>query len=241
VWVPQGCLQMGSPSSEAGRSGDEGPVHQVCVSGLWVGKHEVTNAQYRRFKSGHDSKVYKGQSLNGERQPAVYVSWDDAKSYAQWLSGQGNGKFRLLTEAEWEYAARAGTTTARFWGDNLDEACTYANGHDQASKRTNMEFKWEAHNCDDGYAVTAPVGSFRPNAFVLYDMLGNVWEWVEDVMASYTSASQNDPVVTGGGSLRVYRGGSWSSGPRNVRAAYRYNNAPDDRGYGLGFRLARTN
>jgi sulfatase modifying factor 1 len=129
AWVPGGCFEMGTPDSEKGRDPNEGPVHKVCVDGFWMGQNEVTNAQYRRFKSGHDSKEYKGNSLNGDNQPAVYVSWFDARAFADWLSRQNSGKytFRLPTEAEWEFACRAGTRKARFWGDDPDDACRYAN------------------------------------------------------------------------------------------------------------------
>lgn len=241
VWVPQGCFMMGSPSSETGHNDDEGPVHEVCISGLWVGKYAVTNEEYRKYKPGHGSSDYKNWSLNEDRKPAVYVSWEDAKAYAQWLSGQGNGKFRLLTEAEWEYAARARTTTSRFWGDSPDDACRYANVHDRRSRRTFSELTWEAHDCDDRYAVTAPVGRFRPNAFGLYDMLGNVWQWCEDVYdaKAYSSHSRDNPLKSGSGSDRVLRGGSWRSSPWYVRSSIRESSTPDARLSNYGFRLVR--
>ncbi len=248
VRVPGGCFQMGSPSSESGRYKDEGPVHEVCVQGFdgfWMGKYEVTNAQYRRFKSGHNSEDYKGNSLNGNNQPAVYVSWDDAKAFVGWLNRQNDGryKFKLPTEAEWEYAARAGTQAARYWGDDPDEACRYANVHDFKSKNAFSNITWSNHNCDDGFAVTSPVGRFKPNAFGLYDMLGNVWEWCEDIYdeGAYGKHNRNNPVVTSGGSDRVIRGGSWSNSPRYVRSAFRRRLDPVDRGSYLGFRLLRTN
>ncbi len=244
VRVAGDCFQMGSPSGESGRYKDEGPVHEVCVDGFWMGKYEVTNAQYRRFKSGHNSKDYAGNSLNGNNQPAVYVSWDDAKAFAGWLNRQNGGryKFKLPTEAEWEYAARAGTSTARYWGDDPDDACGYANVHDQTSKRIN-KFSWKHHSCDDGYAATAPVGRFKPNAFGLYDMLGNVWEWCEDIYdkGAYGKHNRSNPVITSGGSGRVIRGGSWSGGPRDVRSADRDGADPGGRIVNLGFRLLRTN
>jgi formylglycine-generating enzyme required for sulfatase activity len=243
VWVPGGCFKMGSPSSEDGRGSDEGPVHEVCVHGFWMGKYEVTNQEFRKFRSSHSSKDYKGNSLNGDNQPAVYVSWDDAKSFVDWLSSQNNNrfKFRLPTEAEWEYACRAGTQTARFWGDSPAAACQYANVHDNKSKRVN-KFKWEHHNCDDGYAVTAPAGSFRPNGFGLYDMLGNIWEWCEDIYAkdAYSKHEKNNPIYANGGSSRVLRGGSWGNDPRRVRCADRSWDNPGVRDGFLGFRLLRT-
>lgn len=242
VWVPQGCFEMGSPSGEQGRYSDEGPVHEVCVDGFWMGKYEVTNKEYRNFKSSHNSKEYEGKSLNAHNQPVVYVSWDDAKAFAKWLTRQNNGKykFRLPTEAEWEYAARAGTQTARFWGDDPDDACRYANVHDLTSKRIN-KFNWKNHNCDDGYTVTAPVGSFQLNGFGLYDMIGNVWEWCEDIYSknAYSNHSRNNPKNTRGGSLRVLRGGSWFISAGYCRSANRRYFAPGYRYGYLGFRLLR--
>lgn len=238
VWVPGGCFQMGSYDGEA----DEKPVHEVCVDGYWMGKYEVTNAQYRKFKSGHDSGKYEGVSLNGGNQPVVYVSCEDAQAFVTWLNqrGAGSGTFRLPTEAEWEYAARGGTTTSRFWGDDPDQACGYANISDRTAKR--QWPGWTITGCDDGFAATAPVGSFRPNAFGLYDMLGNVWEWTEDIYGdkAYGSLGRDNPIYTGGGSYRVTRGGSWADAPAHVRCAFRGNRESGGRGSGLGFRLVRT-
>lgn len=128
VWVPGGCFQMGSPPTEGGRDVNEGPLHRVCISGLWVAKYTVTNLEYRRFKPRHSN--YSHLQIGNDRQPVVGVSWKEAKAYAQWLSKKGSGKFRLPTEAEWEYAARAGTSSAYHWGENQDEACTFANVRD---------------------------------------------------------------------------------------------------------------
>lgn len=178
VHVKGGCYQMGSPVSEKNRDGDE-KQHEVCVDGFYMGKYEVTNKEYRRYRSSHDSKEYKSKSLNKEIQPAVYISWEDAQDYATWLSGKTGKEIRLPTEAEWEYAARGGTESVRYWGDSADSACTYANVNDKTSKQVNA-FSWDNFSCDDGYAVTSPAGSFRPNRYGLYDMLGNVWEWCSD-------------------------------------------------------------
>lgn len=244
VWVPQGCFQMGSPAVEAGRDPDEGPVHEVCLDGFWMGKTEVTNAQYRQFKTNHDSKEYRGFSMNGNDQPAVYVNWHDAKAFAKWLTDQNKGqyRFRLPTEAEWEYACRAQTTMTRFWGEDPDKACGYANVADLTSKR--VRSNWEINNCTDGYFVTAPVGSLAPNAFGLYDMLGNVFEWSEDVYSedAYRHHQRNNPIFTGDGSDRVIRGGCWYSWPAGVRCAGRSDHPPagDHRDYFLGLRLVRT-
>lgn len=244
AWVPGGCFQMGSPSVEAGRDPDEGPVHKVCVDGFWMGKTEVTNAQYRQFKIDHVSKEYRGFSLNRDDQPVVYMSWHDAKAFAKWLNERNHKRyhFRLPTEAEWEYACRAQTATARYWGDDPDKACEYANVGDLTAER---EWPyWEVNNCEDGYEVTAPVGRFKPNAFGLYDMLGNVFEWNEDIYGkdAYRNHQRNNPVFTGDGSYRVIRGGCWYSWPAGVRCAGRSDHPPNGRSrdYFLGFRLVRT-
>ena len=116
------------------------------------------------------------------------VSWYGAVAYIDWLNQETETgkKYRLPTEAEWEYAARAGTSTVRFWGDSPDDACQYANVYDQTSKKENG-YSWKNHNCDDGYSNTAPIGSFLANSFGLHDMLGNVWEWCADRYGSYSS------------------------------------------------------
>jgi formylglycine-generating enzyme required for sulfatase activity len=224
VWIEGGCFQMGCVSGSDECDDDEFPVHEVCVDGFYMGKYEVTNAQYRQWKREHDSGDWKDHSLNNDEQPVVRVSWEEAVEFAQWLTDQSGGKytFRLPTEAEWEYAARAGATTARFWGDDPDEACAYANVADQTAQQQWED--WTIHDCDDGFAVSAPVGSFRPNQFELYDMLGNVWEWCADTYHD----SYADAPVDGSfrGSLddekaKVVRGGSWKFGPPGVRCAYR--------------------
>ncbi len=137
VWVPGGCYQMGSNKGDS----YEKPVHQVCLDGFWMGKYEVTNRQFRMFRPGHDSKDYKGVDLNGDNQPAVYVSWNDAKAFIAWLNKKGGKTYSLPTEAQWEYACRAGTVTMRYWGDSERDACVYANVHDETPKKT-FDFSW---------------------------------------------------------------------------------------------------
>ena len=241
-WIPGCCFKMGSPSNEKGRGSDEGPVHEVCPDGFWMGIYEVTNAQYRKYKSKHNSGSFKACSLNDDNQPAVYVSWEDAKAFAMWLTRQNGGQyeFRLPTEAEWEYACRAKTETARFWGENPDDACRYANVADRAAK--SYLSNWTIHNCEDGYGVTAPAGSLEPNSFGLYDMLGNVWEWCEDTYSrdAHSKHRRNNPIYNGAGVYRVIRGGSWVGGPRFVRCADRYSYSPGAGTLVLGFRLLRT-
>lgn len=243
IHIPAGSFLMGSPDSEAGRYDDEGPVHEVTLDGFSLGQYPVTNAQYRKWKPDHDSGEHKGHTFNGDHQPVVNVSWEDAAAYAEWMSQKAGRNFRLPSEAEWEYACRAGTRTARFWGDNPDEACKYANVLDQTTQKTfNVDQETEIHKCDCGYAVTSPVGSFQPNAWGLYDMIGNIWEWCQDIYASdcYSKHAKKNPIYASGGSYRVLRGGSWYDVPRRARCARRYNRSPSDRDDGIGFRLAST-
>lgn len=226
IWIPSGCFIMGGSSNEKGRK-DEELLHIVCVDGFWIGKTEVTNGQYRKWKKEHNSGNSKGRSLNDDNQPVVNVNWEDAKAFAVWLTihNRDRYKFRLPTEAEWEYAARAGTTTSRFWGDDTDNACKYANVGDENQKEYAREqiLHLGLHNCDDGYIFSAPVGSFRPNGFGLYDMLGNVWEWCEDIYSidAYKKHSLVNPIYNGPGTTYVLRGGSWGFPPQYVRSASR--------------------
>ncbi|HVP09247.1 MAG TPA: formylglycine-generating enzyme family protein [Burkholderiales bacterium] len=172
--------------------------------------------------------------------PVLCVSWNDARAYAQWLSKKTGKRYRLPTEAEWEYAARAGSSSSRYWGDDPVQACRYANVADQSRFQT-----WsfgQKHECTDGHYFTAPAGGYAPNRFGLYDVIGNVWEWTEDCWnASYAGApSDGGAWLSGDCSQRVLRGGSWSTVPRYARSATRYKNPADFRDNLTGFRLARN-
>ncbi len=248
---------MGSPPYEAGRDENEGPVHRVAIGQpLAVGMYEVTVGEYERFV---EVTGYKGESgchvwggkkweeesgrtwwepgfRQTERDPAVCVSWRDAYAYTEWLSRETGQEHRLLSEAEWEYVARAGTTTARHWGEREDEQCRYANG---ADSRT--DFDWRI-GCDDGYARTALVGQYEANRFGLYDILGNVLEWVEDCWnESYRGApSDGRAWESGECKRRVRRSTAWINGPRTVRSAHRLRGTAGHRGSDSGFRIARS-
>ena len=238
VRIQQGCFQMGSPENQPERYFNEAP-HQLCVNDFWLGQYEITNAQFRQFKANHDSGSFRGLSLNGDQQPAVNLSWQDASAYAEWLSERTGKHYRLPTEAEWEYAARAGTTTSRYWGENPADACRFANVADLTARLV-----WGAeniHNCDDGQPVTTVVGSFLPNVFKLYDMLGNVSEWTcsdyeerqDEVGGNRCSKQGRDR------GLRTVRGGTWDDAPKLVRSADRNGRESGTRDNDLGFRLAR--
>lgn len=229
-WVEGGCFTMGSPVSERDHGNDESP-HQVCVKGFWIGNTEVTNGQYRRFKPNHDSGNLQGRPLNGDTQPAVNLNWNDANAFAEWLSFEANKRFRLPTEAEWEYATRAGTSTRYYWGDDIDPR--YANFSDR-----NDPTGAAISNLDDGQAVTAPVGHYLPNTLGLHDMAGNVWEWTcSEYNPNYGRSEQQCSTRRPNESQRVVRGGAWNSGPGELRSAKRLPQKPDQRNPMTGFRV----
>lgn len=237
-WVPAGCFQMGSPMDEVGREPHE-IQHQRCLEkGFWLGHFEVTNAQFRQFREAHDSGIVMGNSFNDDDQPAVQVSWHDAMAFARWLSVESGFSYRLPDEIEWEYAARAGTTTARYWGDDPQNACEYANASDRSHYRLAEESG--GHPCDDAEVVTAEVGSYEPNPWGFYDMLGNAFEWT-------CSVYQEDPRNTADGcppedlqdNERVLRGSSWVGQPASTRAAHRRSWPAEEARDVIGFRLLR--
>ena len=183
----------------------------------------------------------------GDDHPVVCVSWNDANAYVKWLSRETGQTYQLPTEAEWEYAARAGTTKARYWGDDPDRACVYANVADRTAKRTFSD--WNTHDCSDGQTYTAPVGSYEANDWGLRDILGNVWEWTcshygkdydqysaeQLCFVIFDFFSEKDTSVP----LAAARGGAWNGLPAWVRSADRGGNSLAARSTNLGFRLAR--
>ncbi|RKZ92232.1 MAG: hypothetical protein DRR19_04810, partial [Candidatus Parabeggiatoa sp. nov. 1] len=188
VVIPAGSFRMGD--IQGGGESDEQPVHSVSVESFAMGSYEVTFAEYDHFAEATGREKPSDSGWGRGNRPVINVSGDDATDYAAWLSEQTGHQYRLPTEAEWEYAARAGTETARYWGNNPDDACAYANVHDNTSKEVNG-YSWTHHDCTDGYAKTAPVGHFQPNAFGLFDVLGNVWEWTcSEYESSYQGAEQ---------------------------------------------------
>ncbi|BAI79800.1 conserved hypothetical protein [Deferribacter desulfuricans SSM1] len=239
VRIPGGCFWMGDNNGNI----DEKPLHKVCVDEFYMSIYEITNEQYRKFEPKHNSGKYKGYSLNGDKQPVVNISWEDAKNFTKWLSKRNDIIFRLPTEAEWEYTARAGSRKDFYWGDNVSVICEYANVHDTTSKKTFKNFTWDNFQCNDGFAVTAPVGSFKPNKFGLYDMLGNVWEWTEDVYAHdyYLKSPLRNPKgpkpELNKENKRVIRGGGWPCKPSLVRLASRNWDYQDSISVRIGFRI----
>jgi formylglycine-generating enzyme required for sulfatase activity len=267
VVIAAGEFMMGSPKDEEGRWDNEGPQHKVKIARAFaLGRYAVTVGEFRRFvaASAYETEAEgkpseglatlvddkwdwsKGKSWRDpgfpqdDRHPVVGVSWNDALAYARWLAKETGKTYRLPSEAEWEYAARAGTTTSHYWGDEPNQACRYANVADRTAK---AKFPgWTIHDCDDGYVYTAPVGSFQPNAFGLYDMIGNVWEWTQDCWNESYQGAPTDGSAWGMGDCgrRVVRGGSWGDEPQNCRCANRGWVEPGGRVSNLGFRLART-
>jgi len=259
VVIPAGSFRMGDLSGAG--DGDEEPVHQVTIPRAFaVGKYEVTRGAYAAFAratgrgSGDGCFVYNGRKWENksskswqnpgfsqtERDPVVCVNWEDAKAYVSWLGDKTGKQYRLLSESEWEYAARARGTKKYSFGDSESLFCRHGNGADSS-----MSFNKKRRNtsCSDGYGKqTAPVGSFEANGFGLYDMHGNVWEWTEDCWnKSYSGAPSNGEArTTGNCTRRVMRGGSWFTGPRALRAANRLNNNAIGRNYSKGFRIARA-
>jgi sulfatase modifying factor 1 len=261
VVIFPGKFDMGSPDSEAGRGDDEGPVHSVKITAYSIGKTEVTRGQFAefvkrtRYSTGDkcwtlEKGSYKEHNGNwrepgfaqSDLDPVVCINWNDAQAYVKWLSRRTGKHYRLPTEAEWEYAARGGSGTARYWGSNPDDACAYANGADKtAQEKIHGATSWSVHQCTDGFAYTAPVGHFKPNAFGLHDMLGNVWEWTGDIYhVNYKGAPTDGSAWLGSGDKRLLRGGSWNNSPSDLRAAVRYKNDPGLRFSSFGFRVVRS-
>ena len=246
VVVPSGSFMMGSPSSEEGRVSDEGPVHRVRIGRPFaVGVYEVTFGEWDACVSDRGCGGYRpsDEGWGRGRRPVINVNWKDAQAYVRWLSRKTGKEYRLLSESEWEYVARAGTETARYWGESERGQCRYANGADRTVKRRHS--RRTTVDCDDGYYQTAPVGEYEANDFGLHDVLGNVSEWVEDCenpSGSYRGVpSDGSAWESGECDWRVMRGGSWEGRPSTLRSAHRQGgNSTGDRYNDAGFRVART-
>ena len=174
--------------------------------------------------------------------PVVCVSWDDANAYASWLSQITGGHYRLLSEAEWQYAARAGSRTAYPWGQSAAQGCLYMNGTDSTTRKKYSQLSYvdDFGTCDDSALNTAPVGSYKVNPFGLFDMIGNVGEWVEDCSSkAYGAKAETLPDTEIGCARRVVRGGSWGTIARQLRSAERVNQTSTDRDDSIGIRVAR--
>jgi formylglycine-generating enzyme required for sulfatase activity len=260
--VPPGSVQMGFDGGEPDRY--EGPVHSVRIRRAFaVGLYEITNAQYAAFvqATGHthgvgcnvwvpdEHTIRKDDSLTWrdpgygrpprDDEPVACVNWNDAQAYVAWLRQITGQKYRLLSEAEWEYVARAGSAAAYPWGDDPEGACRYANVYDATA--VDPRTPWPATKCADGHVGVAPVGSLAPNALGLYDVIGNVWEWVEDCYAMpYPARPIDGSAQTRAGCDRHgVRGGSWRTDVRRQRPAFRGRDEPTLNSNIFGLRVAR--
>ncbi|HKI21617.1 MAG TPA: SUMF1/EgtB/PvdO family nonheme iron enzyme, partial [Isosphaeraceae bacterium] len=264
--IPAGEFQMGSANGDDQANADERPQHRVRITKpFYLGVTEVTRGQFRVFvdDTGYKTEAEKdgkgGYGWNEETKnydqnprytwqnpgfartdehPVVNVSWNDAQAFIGWLSRKEDKTFRLPTEAEWEYACRAGTTSRYFYGDDSEGLAAVGNVADGTAKETYPG--WKTIAARDGYVYTAPVGRFQANAFGLFDMHGNACEWCQDAYDGeyYRQSPVDDPPGPSRASRRVFRGGSWRSIPRFCRSAYRFWFETAFRNDLLGFRLA---
>jgi formylglycine-generating enzyme required for sulfatase activity len=204
---------------------DELPVRKVTIPPFRLSKYEVTFEQYDTFARAVGKPLPGANGLGRGTQPVINVNWRDAQDFVEWLNMQTGLHYRLPSESEWEYAARAGSSTVYPWGDTYD--ATLANGSGKSST--------------DLWNYTAPVGSFPPNAWGLYDMIGNVWEWTQDCYEANYADSPVDgrAATTELDCVPVIRGGGWSNDPANLRSSDRSWHAPEYKYYFLGFRIAR--
>lgn len=259
VVIPPGSFTMGSPETEDGREVGETQHGVIITRAFAIGKSPVTKGEFRQFisESGYNAKgmcaSLDAQGNMGEselynwdtpgfdqkdNEPVVCVNALDAEAYAAWLSKKTGKAYRLPSEAEYEYAVRAGTTTARYWGESQDDGCAYANGDGYEARDI---FKGKMTKCNDGFIYTSPVGNYKPNAFGLSDMLGNVWVWLGDCWHdSYSGAPDNGKAwLEEGCPERVMRGGSYISNYTSLRAAARHKAGAEMRFHNYGIRIAR--
>ena len=248
VEVPAGSFLMGSPASEQGRDDSEGPQRRVTIDAPFAaGVFEVTYDEWEAcWLGGGCSFVWDRDAPRGTR-PVRNVAWGQAREYVRWLSQETGQEYRLLSEAEWEYVARSGTETARYWGQRADAQCRHANGMDafyyERQLETNPAYEpsWSWASCSDGFERAAPVGLYRPTAFGLHDVLGNVREWTADCWNdSYEGAPEDGSARRSGDCSRhVVRGGSWFDSPDELRSAHR-SWSPAAYQAAIGFRVARA-
>jgi len=241
VFIKGGCFQMGDTFGDG--DSDEKPVHEVCVDDFYMGKYEVTVGEFREFvnSTGYRTEAEQGDGCyiwtgsewekdrnknwrnpgfsQDDRHPAACVSWNDAVAYTDWLSGKSGNRYRLPTEAEWEYAARSGGRSEKYSGGNNIDSVAWYNSNSNSK--------------------THPVGQKEANGLGLYDMSGNVWEWCNDWYAEnyYKNSPKNNPGGASSGQYRVLRGGSWNDKPLLLRASDRFRDEPAGRYFNDGFRL----
>ncbi|PID89779.1 MAG: hypothetical protein CSA05_00540 [Bacteroidia bacterium] len=221
VFVKGGEFIMGNNDGDD----DEKPAHQVFLNDYYIGQYEVTMGEFENFCSATGREPVRKESWSRANHPAIYVTWDMAVEYCKWLSKETGKKYRLPTEAEWEYAARGGEKSQgyKYSGNNdIDEVAWY-----------------QGSIPEDG---TQPVGSLKPNELGIYDMSGNVWEWCSDIYQKdyYTKSDKKNPKGAKRGNWRIVRGGSWAGKARQARVTYRQSNLPVNSGFNDGFRVVMT-
>ncbi len=265
VVIPPGTFMMGFDGGEPDRY--DGPPHEVTIAKPFeLSVYEVTHGDYSKFvddtgyepanrcavyvkdRWGHrDWANWQNPGIGrppNDNEPVTCVSWNDATAYIAWLQKKTGKSYRLPTEAEFEYAARAGTSTTFAWGEDPNGGCDQANLFDPSGAEKFPEIFWEAAECNDGLPMVAPVGSLAPNPYGLYDILGNVWEWTQDCYV----LPYPDDIPTDGSAMevegecdrRTVRGGSWETRPSRLAVAWRGRDYPHEAFRTFGFRLART-
>lgn len=259
VIVEAGSFMRGAEADDPAADESEFPRHEIGIERPFaISTSLVTRSEYKAFSLATERVAAPGcYTLTDEgwrmdehadwrspgfpqteSDPVVCVSWNDATAYAAWMAERTGQPYRLPSEAEWEYAARAGTAETNFWGEDPALACNYANVNDLTAKNKTAKV---AEPCTDGYLFTSPVASFRPNPFGLHDAVGNVWVWLADCwQGDYGTTPRNgEPAIGGECTSRVLRGGSWTDTPGPFRLAARENRAQGERLSFAGFRLAR--
>jgi formylglycine-generating enzyme required for sulfatase activity len=268
VVIPAGEFLMGTPKAlqvPTEVPAELDPVQIRISKPFALGRFEVTRAEFAAFVSDSGFSPVSPhcrtwiEALQGFRDlpvswnrsnvpaqpqirhPASCIDWHDSQAYVAWLSRKTGQRYRLPSETEWEYAARAGSRTLRHWGNEANKGCAYANLHDR-STAARYPLAWTLVDCNDGHVDVAPVGSLKPNAFGLYDMIGNVWEWAEDCASlSYFGRPEDERawVWDGGCKRRIQRGGGWITGPERARSGFHGDGHEFDRAEFSGLRVAR--
>jgi formylglycine-generating enzyme required for sulfatase activity len=230
VVIPAGRFLMGAPKDETQRENNERPHEVVIKRAFALGKYPVTFEEYDRFCVATKRDKPSDEGWGRDQRPVIYVNWPDAMAYCAWLSEQTGQAYRLPTEAEWEYACRAGTTTPFYFGATI--STDQANYDGRSTYGSGRQGTYRQH--------TTPVGEFPANAWGLYDMHGTVWEWTGSVYDTNYGGAEQRRADANESDYRVVRGGSWVYSPGRLRSASRFRYSPDDRNSGLGFRISRS-
>lgn len=241
VLLPAGSFVMGGHDGDGERTPREVPPHRVQVKAFAIGRFAVTFEEWDACVAASGCSARPSDAGWGRaRRPVGDITYEDALGYTAWLSKKTGRRYRLPSEAEWEYAARGGGESPRFWGNDADRACRFANVFDAAAQ-AGLRAPRKAHGCSDGFRNTAPVGSFEANGFGLFDMIGNVWQWTADCWQENYAAAKGDaaPFEKPGCALRALRGGSFMSEPPVARVSTRWPNDIEEKDITIGFRLAR--